>query len=244
MTEQARLNELIQADLDGELSVAERADLARLILRDPEARSQHEQFRRMDQLLRGIPAAEPPAGMRAAILERRELSPRPANDSRRWFGRPSYRVAAAVLGGLLIVGLGSVLRDGDAPGRDLQGSLGRAGGPQGATLAAPQDQLSMRSDGVELEASLRRMGQTLKLELNLSSTIPCELVAQIDPARTAWIGNPGEPQLTATSGRVSVAAAPGSRSFALDFSGVAPIRLKLYAGGRLLGEGELSVSDR
>lgn len=242
-TEQARLNELIHADLDGELSVAERADLARLILRDPEARSQLEQYRRMDQLLRGIPAAEPPAGMQEAILERRERSPRPAHDGRRWLGQRSYRVAAAVVGGLLIVGLGSVLRDGDAPGADLQGSLGRAGGPQGSGLA-PQDQLSMRSDGVELEASLRRIGQTLKLELKLSTTIPCELVAQIDPARTAWIGNPGEPQLTAASGQVSVAAAPGSRSFALDFSGVAPIRLKLYAGGRLLGEGELSVSDR
>jgi hypothetical protein len=242
--ERARLDDLIQADLDGELSVAERADLARLLLRDPEARSLHHQFRRMDRLLRGIPVAEPPAGMQAAILAGQQQLPRPGNDDRRWSGQPLYRVAAAVLGGLLIVGLAYVLRDGDAPGADLQGSLGRAGGPTSAGLVAPQDQLSMRADGVELEASLRRIGQTLRLELGLSTAIPCELVAKIDPARTAWIGNPGDAELTAGSGQVSVTAAPGSRSFVLDFSGVAPIRLQLYAGGRLLGEGELSVGDR
>jgi hypothetical protein len=242
--ERKRLNDLIQADLDGELSVAERADLARLLLRDPEVRSLHDQYRRMDQLLREVPAAEPPAGLQAAVLARRELSPRPGHGHRGWLGQPLYRVAAAVLGGLLIVGLGYVLRDGDMPGAELQGSLGRAGSARSAESVAPQDRLSMRADGVELEASLRGVGQTLRLELNLSTTVPCELVAKIDPARTAWIGHPGEPQLTAASGQVSVAAAPGSRSFVLDFSGVAPIRLQLYAGGRLLGEGELSVGDR
>ena len=51
-----QLQELIQADLDGELSVTERAELARLLLQDPEARRLQNDFRRTDQLLREIAA--------------------------------------------------------------------------------------------------------------------------------------------------------------------------------------------
>ncbi len=66
--DKGQLQELIQADLDGELSVAERAVLARLLLQDPEARRLHAEFRRTDQLLRNVAAAEPPPGLRADIL--------------------------------------------------------------------------------------------------------------------------------------------------------------------------------
>jgi anti-sigma factor RsiW len=63
-----RLHELIQADLDGALSAAERAELARLLLQDPDARRLHGQLQRTDRLLRDIPADEPPAGLRDAVI--------------------------------------------------------------------------------------------------------------------------------------------------------------------------------
>ena len=50
-------------------------------------------------------------------------------------------------------------------------------------------------------------------------------------------------KLTAASDQVTVQLATGSEVFALDFSGAAPIQLQLRSGGRLLGEGRLSVSD-
>ena len=241
--DKAQLQDLIQADLDGELSVAERADLARLLLRDPQARNLHEEFRRTDQLLRDIPAAEPPPGLRAAILAGRALWQRPGDSARRPYELPFYRLAAAVLGGLLIVGLAYVLRDGDAPGSDLQGSLGRAGNPARSGLIAQQDQWSFQAEGVELDASLRRAGQLLRLELDVSSAIHCELIAKVDPSKASLVGGPGDANAMTASGHVAVDAAPGRRSFVLEFSGVAPIQLQLHAGGRLLGEGELSVSE-
>lgn len=240
--DRAQLQDLIQADLDGELSVAERAELARLLLRDPQARNLHEEFRRTDQLLRDIPAAEPPPGLRAAILAGRALWQRPGDSARRSYELPFYRLAAAVLGGLLIVGLAYVLRDGDAPGSDLQGSLGRAGDPARNGLVALQDQWSFQAEGVELDASLRRVGQLLRLELAVSSAIHCELIAKVDPSKASLVGGPGDENPMTASGHVTVEAAPGRRSFVLEFSGVAPIQLQVHAGGRLLGEGELSVS--
>ena len=235
-----RLNELIQSDLDGALSAAERAELARLVLQDPEARRLHDQFRRLDQLLHDIPQTEPPSSLRAAILAGGpSMSERPGAPGRRQYGWPPYRLAAAILGGLMIVGISYFLRDGSAPGADLQGSMA-AGGRQEAI--AVRDHWSMRAESVEASASLRREGEGLRLELNLSATIPCEVIARFDPATTTLVGKPADARLIAASGLVTVQSATGRQVYVLDFSRAAPIQLQLRSGGRLLGEGKLSVS--
>jgi hypothetical protein len=227
-----RLQELIQADLDGELSVAERAVLARLLLQDPEARRLHAEFRRTDQLLRNVAAAEPPPGLRADILAGSAQSLRTGNSEPRQLGLPAYRMAAVILGGLLIAGLSYVLIDARVPGTDLQGSL-----------MAPQGHLSLRAEGAEVSASLRRDGEKLRLELNSSATIPCEIIARIDPTTTTFVGKAGAGALTTANGQVTVVPAMGSQQVVLDFSGAAPIRLELRSDGQLLGEGSLSVSN-
>ena len=228
------LQDLIQADLDGELSATERAALARRLLRDPEAMRLHHDFRMIDSLLREIPGADPPPSLRAAILAAPALSARPGDPVRRQSGPPLFRVAAAVLGGLLIVGIAYLLLDVHAPATGLQGSL---------RAAAPQDRWSMRAEGVEVEALLRRDDQRLRLELDVSAAIPCEVIAQFDPAKTALVASSGIERVAAANDRVSLQLAAGSRAFALEFSGAAPIRLQLRAGGRLLAEGSLSVVD-
>lgn len=230
--DKGQLQELIQADLDGELSVAERAVLARLLLQDPEARRLHEEFRRTDQLLRSVAAAEPPPGLRADILAGSAQSLRTGTAGQRQDGMPLYRMAAVIIAGLLIAGLSYVLIDVQVSGTNLQGSL-----------IAPQGHLSLRAEGAEISASLRRDGERLRLELNSSTTIPCEIIAKIDPATTTFVGKTGDAALTAASGQVTVVPQTGSRKVVLDFSGAAPIQLQLRAGGRLLGEGSLSVSN-
>ncbi len=226
------LQELIQADLDGELSVTERADLARLLLQDPEARRLQSEFRKTDQLLRDIAAAEPPPGLRAAILAGSAQSARPAKPGHQQYDWPIYRMAAVILGGLLIVGVSYLVRDGNAPVRNLQGSL-----------SAPQDHLSMRAEGVEVSASLQRAGENIRLELSTSTSILFEVIARIDPATTTFVGKTGDAQLSTASGQVTVQPEIGSQAVVLEFSGAAPIQLELRSGGRLLGEGRLSVSD-
>jgi hypothetical protein len=98
----------------------------------------------------------------------------------------------------------------------------------------------MRADGAGVSASLQRTGQSLRLELKVSTTIPCEVIARIDPATTTFVGNPADAQLNTASGEATVQLATGSRIFVLDFSGAGPIQLQLRSGGRLLGEGRLS----
>jgi anti-sigma factor RsiW len=223
-----RLQDLIQADLDGELPAAGRAELARLLLSDPAARRLHEEFRQTDRLLRDIGSAEPPAGLREAILAGPASSTQ-AGEPRRQSDWPAYRIAATILGGLLIVGLAYLVRDGDAPAKELQGSLG----------VAPRNAVSLRAEGVEVGASLVRSGTTQRLELHTSTTVPCEVIARIDPGTTSYIGKTGEARLSVGDGRVQVLPALGDHSVVLQFSGASPIHLELRAAGRLLGEGRL-----
>ncbi len=228
-----QLQDLIQADLDGELSATERADLARLVLQDPEARRLQNEFRKTDQLLRDIADAEPPPGLRDAILAGRAQSVRRGNPRRQQYGSPVYRMAAVIIGGLLIVGVSYLVRDGNAPAKNLQGSL-----------IAPQDHWSMRGEGAEVQASLRRSGEKLRLEITMSTTVASEIVARIDPAATTLVGSSGDAQLNSADGEITVQPAVGSQTVVLEFSGAAPIQLELRSGGRLLGEGRLSISDR
>lgn len=230
--DRTQLQELIQRELDGELSASERAELARLLLQDPEARRLHHEFRKTDQLLREIPVAEPPPGLRSAVLSGTARLLRPGDAGGRKFGWPLYRVAAMIMGGLLVVGIAGILLDSDSPRPGLQGSLG----------AAPQDRLSLRAEGVEASALLRRDGQKMKLELTVSTTIPCEVVARIDSATTTFVGDPGDARVTAAGDLVNARLAAGRQVLSLDFSGTSPIQLQLRSGGRLLGEGTLAVS--
>ena len=228
-----RLQELIQRDLDGELSHAERGELARVLLQDHDARRLQHEFRRTHDLLRGIPAAETPPGLRAEILAARGLSEHQGETGKRRFNQPFYRVAAVVLIGVLVVGIGDLLRDRNGPTPNLQGSM----------QPAAQDQLILRADNVEVRASLTRHGSKLRLELNSTSAFRSEIIARIDPAMMTFVGNSSAAPLGVAQDRVTIPVAVGSQLDVLEFSGTAPIRLELRSGGRLLGEGKLSVVD-
>ena len=241
--DRGQLQELIQRELDGELSLTERAELSRLLLQDPAARRLHHEFWRMDQLLREIPAVEPPTGLRAAVLAGRGQSSRLADAGRREDRWPLYRLAAAILGGLLIVGIADLLLDADSPGARLQGSLAASGNPGTSDLAGSRDRLTLRAEGAEASAVLKRDGQKMSLELTIATEIPCELVARIDPGMTTLAGHGGGTQVNAAGDQVTVPLAIGSQALSLNFLGAAPIRLQLRSGGRLLAEGALAASD-
>lgn len=236
-----RLNELIQSDLDGELSAAGRAELARLVLQDPEARRLHDQFRRLDQLLRDIPQAEPPAGLRAAILDARGAPARPAAHAVRVSGLPAWRMAAAVFAVAILTAVGYMLLDTAGPQTELQGSLGAASGPALTVSAAPLDQLSILAEGVEVSAALKTNGDGLLLELRLAGSVPYQVAAVFDPTETVYVGKSGAALVADSGSEVLVKSGIGLQDFALEFSRVAPIRLQVRANGRLLGEGQLSA---
>jgi len=238
-----RTQELIQADLDGELPAAERAELARRLLQDPEARRLHDELWRTHALLRGVSPAQPPAGLRPAILASIGLSSRSttpgSGGGSRW---PALRLAAAIVGGLVVAGIGYTLLDAGQPGTDLQGSLGAAipatAGGQAATRA---DQASFQAAGIEARATLRRSGAGMRLDLELGGTIPYEVVATFDPGSGAYVGADGDAAITRGNGTVVIQAQPGGLVRTLEFTGHTPIGLQVRSRDRVLASQELTV---
>jgi hypothetical protein len=228
--DRARLEALLQADLDGDLSAAERAELARELLQDGEARSLRDAFVRTERLLRDVPAAEPPPGLRDAILAGAARLPRPRVSAGGRPGRSAYRIAAAVLAGLMIVGLAYMTGPGREPRTELQGSLGAAAGT-----------ISLRSGGCAVEATLSRDGERHRLAIRASAIRPCELAVTFDPASTSFAGSDDGIAATAADGQVSMRLPSGDRVTLLEFAGAAPAALELRADGRAVDHADLPV---
>ena len=141
------------------------------------------------------------------------------------YGPAPYRMAAAILGGLLIVGISYLLLDGNSSrygpagiaGCGAAGSIVDAGGRCRSQRLAPARRR-------EAEARTRRRRRRCPARSSPGSTL----------RRRPLSAAPMTQQLTAASDQVTVQLATGSEVFVLEFSGAAPIQLQLRSGGRLL----------
>jgi len=103
---------LINAEIDGDLDAAQRAELARTLLADPKARELRDDLRRLCQTLDAVPLVDPPPGLQESILAAmpqmapplRRLGDRPAGVTRRYAPAITVWRYAALLAGLLIAG--------------------------------------------------------------------------------------------------------------------------------------------
>jgi hypothetical protein len=89
---------LIHADIDGELDGRERAELARCLLADSEARVLHEELRRLCSTLDATQEAEPPPQLAARILAALPYSAPPTQLARVSSWQPRWRYAALIAG--------------------------------------------------------------------------------------------------------------------------------------------------
>jgi hypothetical protein len=126
-----RAIELINAEIDGVLGGAARAELNRLLLADPAIRSLRDELRRTCQALDAVQPEAIPAGLHESIMS--ALPPGPirhagtAAPSRP--GRPVLRYAAALAGGLLVSALAFQFVGGGSPGlgpHELAGTIAPA----------------------------------------------------------------------------------------------------------------------
>jgi len=183
MTDRDRILELIHGDLDGSLSAAEKAELARAVLADPEARRLHEELRRTEALLRDLPQASPPDDLRSAVVRALRLPESHSGGGTVATGGVGFRLAAAVVAGMVVVGLGYGLLSARHDTTALQGSVA-AGGPALMTLQAAGGEVVVRLSALD-------GGSRIATEWRGAAT--GEVAVRFDPARvtcrtdgTAW----------------------------------------------------------
>ena len=233
--DEAKRLELLQKDLDGALSPAEKAELARLLLQDPDAHRLRDDLKRTDRLLREVPEAEPPPGLRSAILralglEHRQRSSR--SDGAGIFRRLSLPLAATIAGALVVVGLGYGLLNAGGEMGDLQGSVSATTSPP-----APIDSVVVDAGGARISGRLYATDSGLRLELLSSSLEALEIRASYDSAALRPQAAPEG--AGAAAGGFSVVLTPAEPRHSAEFTGRGPIRLEVHGHGQRLGSATL-----
>jgi hypothetical protein len=162
------LTALIHAELDGDLSSEQRADLARLLLADPQARASRDELRLLCSRLDAVGQVEPPLQLKESILKRLPSAQPTAGYRQTSFRR--WRLAAMVVG-LLTAGTAVYETvQGPVPGsREIAGTM---------TTYAPTVLESAALDGgpVSGSAVLYRDKSGLAVGLEVSAAEPVEVL--------------------------------------------------------------------
>ena len=188
--------ELIHAELDGELTYEQRAELSRVLLANPEARTLRGELSRLFGDLAKLEDAVPPPALAASVLNAidRRVTPGPALSARRtWFNGPAFRYAAVFVGGLLIAALlfGPGARDAARP--DVSELVGTIGGHAGR--GSPIDRVELDLAQVKGVVNSYQVDGQLVVELDLAASEPIEVVAR-HAGQTVHVSLESQPDAT------------------------------------------------
>jgi hypothetical protein len=160
---------LIHAELDGELESGQRADLARLLLADPQTRALRDQLQGLSSRLDAVGQVEPPPQLKDSILRRLP----PASAAKTYpkvssFSR--WRLAALIAG---LVTAGSIVYEtvqGPGPGsREIAGTMV-------AQAPAIVDSVMVGGGSLTGRASLYRDKTGLAVGLEVSTAEPVDVL--------------------------------------------------------------------
>lgn len=184
MTDEQRMA-LIHAELDGELEGTRRADLARLLLAEPQTRALRDQMQGLCGRLDALGQVEPPPQLRDSILQRLPSAP-VARVYRPSFAR--WRLAALVAGLLTATTIVYETVQGPAPGsRETAGTMA-------ADVPIAVDSVALGGGPVTGHATLYRDKTGLGIGLEVSAAEPVDLLiaSESHSFRINGLGSPSD----------------------------------------------------
>ncbi len=231
---------LIHAEIDGELDVRQRGELARRLLTEPDVRSRRDQLQRLCALLDAAEEVEPPLELRSRILDSLPSAPPALGRTRRSVPWWRHAALAASLIAAAVVAF-ETLNMPRPTSTELVGTI--AAGHGGATL----DTVSLPSGPVAGRVSLYRDAAGLGLRFELMAATPVEVLAASD-GRALRVKGLGSSTGTGSGTRPSTGsgARPGATSSSValpGFGGARTIDLTFLMGGRAVGRATLTVPD-
>jgi hypothetical protein len=161
---------LIHAELDGELDSTQRADLARLLLAEPQTRALRDQLQGLRSRLDAVGQIDPPPELKDSILKRLPSTPAQMQMPYPKAALSRWRLAALIAG---LVTAGSIVYEtvqGPGPGsRETAGTMV-------AEAPVNVDSVVLDSGPVTGRASLYRDRTGLAVGLELSALEPVEVL--------------------------------------------------------------------
>lgn len=173
-----RAIELIHAEIDGEITGPQKAELGRLLLADPALRELRAGLRRTCEALDALPLETPPADLRSSIMESLAALPPRCEDRdvrpRARFGQPLLRYAAAFAGGLIVSALAFEfgLRHETLDAGELAGTI--------AAVTADPSRLDLHLDEVHGTVRLEGSPAAPVVVAELAASGPVQVIARLD----------------------------------------------------------------
>jgi hypothetical protein len=225
--------ELINAEIDGELSGEQRAELSRYLLAHPEARALRDDLQHLCGALGQADLVPPPADLRDNILNALP-APAPAPRLRRAAGLPGplLRYAAVLAGGLIVGALAFQFGMDGQPGPNAAEVAGTMAYPPPDPAGAPVGTIRVDTPQVTGRVSLYRAGSGLALGFDLAASEPIEVVATCRDRkiRFSGLGRTGQSNDQRYACIMAGSATAGET-----------VSLKFYAAGKLIREEQLQA---
>jgi hypothetical protein len=180
------LLELINAEIDGELDAQQRAELARILFADPNARARREDLKRLCAALDRVEEIEPPSQLRETVLAAALQQSKPMRSSAALRWRHAALVAGILAGGLVIL---EVSKGPQSVSTDVAGTMAAPGSP------ALLDTVRFSDGPVSGQASLYRDRAGLDLELDVTASAPVDVLVRGEgqSLRIGSLGGKGKP---------------------------------------------------
>ena len=252
MTIEPKYFELIQADIDGEIDDAGKAELENFLADSEEGRAVYGELETLCRSLDGLPSIDPPPHLRHVLMNQAPVksAPRPAAGlMQRLFSGPLLGYvgvfAAGVALTLALVDSGQISR---GAFDDVTGLVGTIANPE---FAVPEHgTVSIDKSEVAGTVTLRSTGPILIVDFDLSAREPVEIVAGYAD-RSIWFNGFAQLESSGTSVAAETGAVTlrmdGKRRYAvyLNNPGMRPatIDLQFKAGDEVIHEAQLSFSE-
>lgn len=182
MTDHDHVLELINAEIDGVITGAQKAELNRLLLADPALRAQRDQLAGVCRALDTMPREDLPAGLHDAIVSGLPVATPLSHASARrasFTQRPLLRYAAAFAGGLLVSTLAYQLDRFHPTAADQADMMGTIADSQ--RVDATQTQARMIVDLPQAQGAITLEGSAdaPRVTSTLQSTQPVSIVTRL-----------------------------------------------------------------
>lgn len=170
-----RIAELINADIDGELAMEDRAELTSVLESSSEAREFHAAMTRMAGFLASTPDLDPPWGLRRRILDNIKL---PAHPQRSRWLRPAYYGLAVAASVLIVVGVTEMA---PTTSQDMSSLVGTMVS-QGSDLSGPKspgNELVIDVEALQGRVRLKELDSSWAIEFDLQSKDAVEIALDL-----------------------------------------------------------------
>lgn len=250
MAIERKYTELINADIDGELSAAENAELQAYLAQNDEAQALHRELSSLSSTLEAAEPLDPPSHLRHAIMG--SLPPiRTKAESpgflQTLFATPALTYAATFAAGVFLTL--SLVNSGQLSNQafdDVTGLVGTVADPINADL---ESSVAVDEPKIAGKVSLRSAGSMLILDFDLVAVDPIDIEADYDD-RIVWFNGFAQLEsdgtvISADAGRVMVRM-DGKRRYAVYLQNEdgrdTSVSLRFMAEGKVVHEASLDYA--